>query len=59
VKSGDSLTGIAAKFDVKPAHLQCINGILNRNIVVLGARYEIPPEGFSCPQGWRRATPEP
>ncbi len=59
VKSGDSLTGIAAKFDVKPNHLQCINGIINKNIVVLGARLEIPPEGFSCPPGWRNATPAP
>jgi LysM repeat protein len=59
VKSGDSLSSIAARFDVKPNHLQCLNRILNKNIVVLGARYEIPPDGFSCPQGWRNATPEP
>lgn len=59
VKSGDSLTGIAQKFNVKPTHLQCINGITNRNVVVLGARYLIPPEGFSCPPGWRKATPGP
>jgi len=59
VKSGDSLTGIAARFDVKVNHLQCLNGITNKNIVVLGARLQIPPEGFSCPQGWRNATPEP
>jgi LysM repeat protein len=59
VKSGDSLTSIAARFGVKPNHLQCLNRIVNKNIVVLGARYEIPPEGFSCPSGWRNATPEP
>jgi len=59
VKSGDSLSSIAARFDVRPNHLQCLNRILNKNIVVLGARYEIPPDGFSCPQGWRNATPEP
>jgi hypothetical protein len=59
VKAGDSLISIAAKFDVKEQHLQCINGIKNKNIVVLGARYKIPPEGFSCPAGWRNATPEP
>ncbi|MEA2027092.1 MAG: LysM domain-containing protein, partial [Chloroflexota bacterium] len=59
VKPGDSLTGIAAKFDVKWQHVQCLNGILNKNVVVLGARYEIPPEGYSCPPNWRRATPEP
>lgn len=59
VKAGDSLISIAARFDVKEQHLQCINGIKNKNIVVLGARYRIPPEGFSCPAGWRNATPEP
>jgi LysM repeat protein len=59
VKAGDSLISIAARFGVKEQHLQCINGIKNKNIVVLGARYEIPPEGFSCPAGWRNATPEP
>lgn len=59
VKAGDSLTGIAAKFGVKPNHLQCLNGILDKNIIVLGARLEIPPEGFSCPPGWRNATPVP
>jgi hypothetical protein len=59
VKSGDSLTGIAARFDVKPNHLACLNGILDKNIIVLGARLQIPPEGFSCPQGWRNATPAP
>jgi LysM repeat protein len=58
VKPGDSLTKIANKFGVDPRHLQCLNGILNRNIVVLGARYEIPPEGFTCPPGWRRALQE-
>ena len=60
VKAGDSLTGIAQRFGVKPGRLQCFNRILNKNIVVLGARYRIPPEGFTCPPGWRRAaTPEP
>ncbi|MEX1294530.1 MAG: LysM domain-containing protein [Candidatus Limnocylindrales bacterium] len=59
VKSGDSLSSIAARFDVKPNHLQCLNGILDKNIVVLGSRLEIPPDGFSCPQGWRNATPAP
>jgi LysM repeat protein len=59
VKAGDSLTGIAARFDVKPNHLACLNGILDKNIVVLGARLKIPPEGFSCPPGWRNATPAP
>jgi LysM repeat protein len=59
VRAGDSLTGIAARFDVRLQHLQCLNGITDRNLIVLGARYEIPPEGYSCPPGWRRPTPEP
>jgi LysM repeat protein len=59
VKAGDTLSGIAARFDVKENHLACLNGITNKNIVVIGDRYEIPPEGFSCPRGWRNATPEP
>ncbi len=59
VRSGDSLSGIANKFDVKVNHLQCLNGISDKNLVVVGARLEIPPEGFSCPPGWRNATPEP
>ena len=59
VRSGNSLSSIAARFDVKTQHLQCLNDIRNKNIVVLGARLEIPPEGFSCPPNWRNATPEP
>ena len=59
VKRGDTLSGIAEKFGVKPIHLQCMNRILKASIVVLGARYQIPPEGFSCPRGWRTATPAP
>jgi nucleoid-associated protein YgaU len=59
VKAGDSLSGIAARFDVKLQHLQCINRIQNRNIIALNQRLEIPPDGFSCPSGWRNATPEP
>ena len=42
---------------MKAKHLQCLNGITNKNIVVLGARLAIPPDGFSCPPGWRNATP--
>jgi LysM repeat protein len=56
VKSGDSLTRIALKFGVDAKLLQCINGILDKNVVVLGARYEIPPEGYTCPPGWRNAA---
>ena len=56
VKSGDTLTAIAQRFGVQAIHLQCINNIRRKNIVVLGARLQIPPEGFSCPPGWRNAS---
>jgi len=60
VKVGDSLSGIAERFGIKPSQLQCFNRILNKNIVVLGARYKIPPKDYVCTPGWRRgATPEP
>ncbi len=59
IKPGDSLTAIAARFDVKVNHLQCLNGILNKNLIRIDQRIQIPPKGFSCPPGWRKATPEP
>lgn len=59
VKAGDSLTSIATRFNVKPNHIVCLNRMPNKNIVMLGVRYQIPPEGYKCPPGWRNATPEP
>lgn len=60
VKPGDTLTGIAQKFGVKVGHLQCMNHILNKNVIQLGARYLIPPDGFTCPPNWRKGgTPAP
>lgn len=59
VKEGDTLTGIAAKLGVRWQHLQCLNGLVDKNLVVVGARYEIPPEGFECPKGWRNAVEGP
>lgn len=59
IKANDTLTGVAERFGVKPSHLQCMNRIRNKNIVVLGQRLLIPPEGFTCPRGWRNATPPP
>jgi LysM repeat protein len=60
IKSGDTLTRIAERFNVRPAHIQCLNGMANRNIVLLGLRYKIPPEGFTCWPGWKTgATPPP
>ena len=53
VKRRDTLTSIAEQYGVKAQHIQCLNGILDRNLVVLGALYKIPPEGFKCPPGWR------
>lgn len=59
VKSGDTLTGMALRFGVDSLHLQCMNGIKRKNVVVLGARLRIPPDGYFCPAGWRNATPQP
>ena len=36
VKSGDTLSGIAAKFGVSWQHLQQINGIANANLIYPG-----------------------
>ena len=61
VKPGDSLSGIAAKFGVTVKQMQCLNGILNKdvNFLVVDARLQIPPEDYECPAGWRNAAPEP
>lgn len=56
VRRNDTLTSIALTYGVKPQHIQCLNGILNKNIVMLGAVYDIPPDGFTCPPGWRNAN---
>jgi hypothetical protein len=56
VKKGDTLTNIAERYGVKPIHIVCLNNIGNRNIVMLGATYEVPPEGFKCPPNWRDQT---
>ena len=56
VRPGDSLIKIALEYSVDSKLLQCINGILDKKVVVLGVRYEIPPEGYTCPPGWRNAA---
>jgi LysM repeat protein len=61
VKQGDTLSGIASKAKVNLRLLQCINGLVNPNMLQLGQELLIPPDGYSCPPGWRRgatATPE-
>jgi LysM repeat protein len=61
VKQGDTLSGIASKTKVNLRLLQCINGLVNPNMLQLGQELLIPPDGYSCPPGWRRgasATPE-
>jgi len=55
-RPGDSLIKIALEYSVDSKLLQCINGILDKKVVVLGVRYEIPPEGYTCPPGWRNAA---
>ena len=59
VKPGDTLSGIAAKRKVDVKLLQCMNYLKNPNVIVPGQKLQIPPDGYSCEPGWRRATPEP
>ena len=61
VKPGQSLSWIAArpKVNVDLKLLQCINRITNPDIIQPGQVLRIPPEGYVCPRGWRRSTPEP
>lgn len=62
VKPGDTLSAIAAKraVNVPIRLLQCINGLTNPNLLQPGQELLIPPDGYSCPAGWRRgATPSP
>jgi LysM repeat protein len=59
VKPGDTLSGIAADPKVRAniRLLQCINGLANPNLLQPGQKLLIPPDGYSCPPGWRRTTP--
>jgi nucleoid-associated protein YgaU len=59
VKPGNTLSFIADRFDVSQRHLQCLNVITNPNLIQPGQKLLIPPEGFSCPAGWRNMTPPP
>ena len=61
VKPGDTLSGIAAKASVATSVrlLQCINGLVDPNLLQPGQELLIPPDGYSCPPGWRRASPPP
>jgi LysM repeat protein len=59
VKPGDTLFGIAGKLDVNMRLLQCLNALTNPNLLQPGQKLLVPPDGYSCPPGWRRASPEP
>lgn len=61
VRPGDSLSAIAGRpnVGVEMRLLQCINRITNPNRIAVGQVLRIPPEGYACPPGWRRSTPEP
>jgi LysM repeat protein len=59
VKNGDSLSGIAARFGVSLELLQCQNLIRDPDLISVGQELTIPPEGYACAPGWRRATPTP
>jgi nucleoid-associated protein YgaU len=61
VRAGDVLSLIAAKprYKVDAQLLQCINRIKNPNMIQPGQVLRIPPDGYECPKGWRKSTPEP
>ena len=59
VKTGDSLSLIAERFGVGLELLQCQNLVRNPNLITVGQQLTIPPEGYACAPGWRRATPPP
>jgi LysM repeat protein len=61
VKPGESLSWIASRprVNVDTRLLQCRNRILNPDLIQPGQVLIIPPEGYTCPRGWRRSTPEP
>ena len=61
VKPGQTLSWIAARprVNVDVKLLQCINRITNPDLIQPGQVLRIPPEGYECPRGWRRSTPEP
>lgn len=54
-----TLSGIAQRYGVDIRHLQCLNVITNPNVLQPGQKLLIPPDGFSCPSGWRNMTPPP
>ncbi len=61
VKPGDTLSGIATKVKVNIRLLQCINGLVDPDVLSLGQELLVPPDGYACPAGWRRGdgSPEP
>jgi LysM repeat protein len=54
-----TLSGIADRYGVEMRHLQCLNVITNPNVLQPGQKLLIPPDGFTCPPGWRNMTPPP
>jgi LysM repeat protein len=59
VKEGDVLSAIAARKRVDVKLLQCMNRLLDPDVLRPGQVLQIPPDGYVCPPGWRRSTPEP
>jgi len=59
VKEGDVLSLIALKkrINVDVDLLQCMNGIKSPRLIQPGQVLQIPPDGYVCPKGWRRAKP--
>ncbi len=59
VKPGDTLSGIASKVKVNIRLLQCINKLVNPDVLSLGQELLVPPDGYACPPGWRRPDGSP
>ena len=58
VKSGDTLTGIARRFSVTLAQIQCANSLKNPNSLLVGTVLTIPGSDYQCPRKGGK-TPKP
>ena len=56
VQSGDTLSGIAARFGTTVQYLARINGIVNPNLIYVGQILKISSSGVSAQRGDSTAT---
>lgn len=59
VKSGDTLSRIARRFNLTVEQLQCANDIRNPNSVRVGTTLTIPVESYRCPQPTKKPKKTP